>query len=72
MSLSMMLPGLVSGALQDMMGYRDFFTLSLVFSLLTLLVVGRLKIDKEFGKAEQEQEKEQGQEKEQEKELEEA
>ena len=66
MSLSMMLPGLVSGALQDMMGYRDFFTLSLVFSLLTLLVVGRLKIDKEFGKAEQEQEKEQ------EKELEEA
>ena len=59
MSLSMMLPGLVSGALQDMMGYRDFFTLSLVFSLLTLLVVGRLKIDKEFGKAEQEQEKEQ-------------
>ena len=55
-----------------MMGYRHFFTLSLVFSLLTLLVVGRLKIDKEFGKAEQEQEKEQGQEKEQEKELEEA
>jgi PAT family beta-lactamase induction signal transducer AmpG len=68
MSLSMMLPGLVSGALQDMMGYRHFFTLSLVFSLLTLLVVGRLKIDKEFGKAEQEQG--QGQEKEQEKEQE--
>ena len=71
MSLSMMLPGLVSGALQDTMGYRHFFTLSLVFSLLTLLVVGRLKIDKEFGKAEQEQGQEQEQEQEQEKKQEE-
>lgn len=39
---SMMLPGLVSGTLQESLGYRGFFILVVVFSLVTLAVTAWL------------------------------
>lgn len=54
MFLSMMAPGLIAGALQEMMGYRHFFVGVVLFSLAALVVVGFLKIDPEFGREESE------------------
>lgn len=47
MSLSMMLPGLVAGTLQEMLGYRLFFIVVLVCCLVTYAVTAFLKIDNE-------------------------
>lgn len=47
MSLSMMLPGLIAGTLQEMMGYRGFFVLVLLCCLVTFAVTAFLKIDDE-------------------------
>lgn len=47
MSLSMMLPGLVAGTLQEMLGYRLFFIVVLVCCLVTYAVTAFLKIDDE-------------------------
>lgn len=52
MALSMMLPGLVAGYLQQWLGYTGFFTLVMVCCLATVGVTFavRGKIDKNFGK----------------------
>lgn len=50
MALGMMLPGMVAGWLQEQMGYVNFFTLVMIATIPTLLIVPFLKIDKEFGK----------------------
>lgn len=50
MALSMMLPGLVAGALQDAVGYRAFFIIVMVCCAMTYVVAALLKIDPEFGK----------------------
>lgn len=47
MSLSMMLPGLVAGSLQEAMGYRGFFVLVLLCCLVTFAVTAFLQIDDE-------------------------
>ena len=50
MALSMMIPGLFAGALQEVVGYRMFFIIVLVCCFVTFLVTWFLKIDPEFGK----------------------
>ena len=50
MALSMMIPGLFAGALQESVGYPAFFIIVVVFCAVTYIVTSLLKIDPEFGK----------------------
>lgn len=50
MAAGMMLPGMLSGVLQEMMGYRGFFLWIMACCAVTFIVSSFLKIDKEFGK----------------------
>ena len=50
MALSMMIPGLFAGALQEAVGYRAFFVIVVVCCVMTYIVASLLKIDPEFGK----------------------
>ena len=50
MALGMMLPGMAAGWIQEQMGYVSFFTLVMIATIPTLLIVPFMKIDKEFGK----------------------
>lgn len=50
MALGMMLPGMIAGWLQEMLGYRLFFIWIMVCTLVTFAVTALLKIDSEFGK----------------------
>lgn len=49
MALSMMIPGLFAGALQEAVGYRTFFIIVMAFCTVTFLVSAFLKIDARFG-----------------------
>ena len=53
MSLSMMLPGLFAGVLQEAMGYRYFFVFVLICYPITFLVASLLHIDDDFGRQEE-------------------
>ena len=50
MALSLMIPGLVAGALQEAVGYRTFFIIVMICCAVTFIVTSFLKIDPEFGK----------------------
>lgn len=50
MALSMMIPGLFAGALQEAVGYRIFFIIVMAFCAVTFLMAALVKIDPEFGK----------------------
>lgn len=50
MALSMMLPGMVAGHIQEAIGYVGFFTMVMVCCLATVLVTLFAKVDPEFGK----------------------
>ncbi len=50
MALSMMIPGLFAGALQEAVGYRMFFIIVMLACAMTYAVTACLKIDPEFGK----------------------
>ena len=50
MALSMMLPGMVAGYLQEAIGYVWFFGFVMVCCLVTVLVTLLLKVDPEYGK----------------------
>ncbi len=50
MALSMMIPGLFAGALQEFVGYRMFFIIVCLLCSVTFLMAAMLKIDPEFGK----------------------
>ena len=50
MALSMMLPGLVAGYIQEALGYTQFFGFVMVCCLVTVLVTFLLKVDPEYGK----------------------
>lgn len=52
MALSMMIPGLFAGALQERVGYRLFFIIVMVCCALTFVVSSLVKIDPNFGKEE--------------------
>ncbi len=53
MALSMMIPGLFAGALQEAVGYKNFFLIVIAFCSVTFAVTSLLKIDPSFGKKEQ-------------------
>lgn len=55
MALSMMLPGLVAGALQEAVGYRMFFIIVMISCSMTFIVSACLKISPEFGKKKKEE-----------------
>ena len=50
MALSMMLPGMVAGYLQEAVGYVWFFAFVMVCCLVTVAVTLLLKVDPEYGK----------------------
>lgn len=50
MALSMMIPGLFAGALQESVGYRAFFIIVMACCAVTFLVTAFLKINPAFGK----------------------
>ena len=50
MALGMMLPGMVSGALQEHMGYRTFFIWVIACCAVTCVVSALIKYEPEFGK----------------------
>lgn len=52
--LGLMLPGMVSGYLKDMMGYQSFFVMVMLLCGITFFVTFFIKIDPNFGKKAQE------------------
>ena len=54
MALSMMIPGLFAGALQESVGYPAFFLIVVAACTMTYVVTALLRIDPEFGKKKQE------------------
>lgn len=50
MALGMMLPGMVSGWLQEFLGYSNFFVWVLLCAIPILFVIPKLTIDSDFGK----------------------
>lgn len=50
MALSMMLPGMVAGYLQDWLGYVGFFWMVMVCCIATVFVTACVKVDSDFGK----------------------
>ena len=49
----LMLPGMISGYMKDMLGYRHFFIVVMACCAITFLVTAFLKIDPNFGKKEE-------------------
>ena len=50
MSLGIMLPGMISGKIQEYLGYENFFVWIMVCTIITFAVSSLIKIDKNFGK----------------------
>ena len=49
MALGMMLPGMVAGWLQELLGYNHFFIWVMICAIPTLALIPFLKIDREYG-----------------------
>jgi PAT family beta-lactamase induction signal transducer AmpG len=49
MALGMMMPGMIAGWLQDLLGYNHFFIWVMICAIPTLLIIPFLKIDKTYG-----------------------
>jgi MFS transporter, PAT family, beta-lactamase induction signal transducer AmpG len=54
MALGMMVPGMFSGWLQEIIGYQHFFVWVVIATVPTFIVASFIKIDPEFGKKTQE------------------
>ena len=50
MALGMMLPGMVAGWLQELLGYNHFFIWVMICAVPTLAIIPFMKIDKNYGK----------------------
>lgn|SRR5574344_636443 len=50
MYLSIMLPGMIAGALQEYVGYRHFFIIVMISCIATFVVAALIKVDPDFGK----------------------
>jgi PAT family beta-lactamase induction signal transducer AmpG len=50
MALSMMLPGMVAGYVQEWIGYTWFFGFVMVCCLVTVLVTFLVKVDPQYGR----------------------
>lgn len=57
MALGMMLPGMVSGWLQELVGYQHFFIWVVIATVPSFLIIYFTKIDPEFGKKENDDDK---------------
>ena len=51
MALSMMIPGMFAGWLQEQLGYTSFFALVCVLTCFTFFATGLVKVEVEFGKS---------------------
>ncbi len=51
MALGMMLPGMIAGWLQELVGYNHFFIFVMLCAIPTLLVIPFINVDRDFGKA---------------------
>lgn len=49
MALSMMLPGMAAGYLQEWVGYLNFFIIAMVLCVLTFVVAALIQVDDDFG-----------------------
>lgn len=54
MALGMMLPGMISGWLEEMLGYQDFFIWVLISTIPAFVITKFVYIDPEFGKRKKE------------------
>ncbi len=54
MALGMMIPGMFSGWLQEIIGYQEFFVWVLIATIPSFLVTALVRVDPEFGKKEDE------------------
>ncbi len=54
MALGMMIPGMFSGWLEDIVGYQNFFAWVLIATIPSFLVVARIRVDPTFGKRDKE------------------
>jgi len=52
MALSMLIPGLFAGAIQEAVGYRWFFVIVMISCLASFTVASLIKVDENFGKKE--------------------
>ncbi len=52
MAMGMMLPGMVSGKIQEFLGYQNFFIWVCVATIPAFIMAALVKIDPEFGKSE--------------------
>jgi PAT family beta-lactamase induction signal transducer AmpG len=50
MALGIMLPGMFSGWLQELLGYQSFFVWVMIATIPSFIVAGLVKVDPEFGK----------------------
>lgn len=50
MALSMMIPGLFAGQLQEAVGYQSFFLIVMACCIVSFIMAALIKIDPEFGK----------------------
>jgi MFS transporter, PAT family, beta-lactamase induction signal transducer AmpG len=57
MALGMMIPGMFSGWIQDIVGYQNFFVWVLIATAPAFIIAYFVKIDPEFGKKTEEEEK---------------
>ncbi len=53
MALSMMLPGMFAGALQEAVGYRQFFIIVCIACLVTYVITACIRVSPTFGKKEE-------------------
>lgn len=60
MALGMMLPGMLSGWVQELIGYEDFFLWVLLCTVPGFIIVALLPLDPEFGKKRDKEEQEKG------------
>ncbi len=50
MALGMMIPGMVAGWIQELIGYPNFFIFVMICTIPTLLIIPFMKINKDFGR----------------------
>ena len=56
MALGMMLPGMIAGYLQEMVGYLNFFIITMVLCIATFAVARLIKIDNDFDESDDDDE----------------
>jgi PAT family beta-lactamase induction signal transducer AmpG len=50
MALGMMIPGMISGYIQDLIGYNHFFIWVMIATIPSFIVIKMIHIDSDFGK----------------------